>query len=67
MVPSERRGGSGHKLKHKKYHLNVRVRGGVLFICLFDFGFAFYCEMVEHCNRLLRQVVKAMSLEILKI
>jgi len=53
MVPSHRTGGNGHKLKHRKFHPNMRK----IFFTL---------RVMEHWNRLLREVVDSPSLEIFK-
>jgi len=51
-VPSDRTRSNGHKLKHKKFHLNTRK--------------TFILRVIEHWNRLLRGVVEFSSLEIFK-
>jgi len=53
MVPSARTRGSGHKLKHSRFPLNIRK------------GF-FTVRVTGHWHRLPREVVKFACLEILK-
>jgi len=53
VVPSNRTRSNGHKLKHKKFHLNTRKN-------------FFTLRVMEHWNRLPREVVEFPSLEIFK-
>ena len=53
MVPGDRTRGNGHKLKQKKFHLNMREDFSTL-------------RVTQHWNRLPRGAVEAASLGIFK-
>jgi len=53
VVPSDRKRGNGHKLKHRKFHLNTSKN-------------FFPLRVTEHWNRFPREAVESPSLEIFK-
>jgi len=53
VVPSDRIRGNGHKLQHRTFQLNMRKNN-------------FPRKVMEHWNRLPREVVESPSLEIFK-
>jgi len=53
VVPSDRTKGNRHKMKHRKFHLNTRKN-------------FFPLRVMDHWNRLPREVVESASLEIFK-
>jgi len=53
VVPSNRTRGNGHKMKHRKFQLNMRKN-------------LFPLRVTEHRNRLPREVAESTSLEIFK-
>ena len=53
MVCGNRTNGNGHKRKHRKFHINVHKS-------------FFTVRVKKHWNRLLREAVNSLSLEIFK-
>jgi len=53
VVPSDRSRGNGHKLKHRRFPLNIRK-------------YFFIVRVTEYCNRLPVEAVESPSLEMFK-